>query len=89
MTADGFTPETPLADYQLPVLDAPTVTLYLEQLRRFHAAYDELMLFAADLCGVPVARMNVLHLERCRADHGLPPRDALAAYWRAKGAWPA
>jgi hypothetical protein len=84
-----FTPETPLAAHRLPVFDAPTVTLYLDQIKRFNASYEHLMLFAADMCGVPVKRLNILYLERCRATHKLPARDALVTYWQAQGSWPA
>jgi hypothetical protein len=76
----------PVAAAQLPdVLTEPTVTLSLEQLQRFRDRYQELGLFAADVCGMPWRDLSTADMETWRWRHGLPCREWLFRYWQSGG----
>jgi hypothetical protein len=72
-----------LADDQLPDANGnvPTVTLTLEQLRRFRDSYGWLQDFAADVCGTTPERLCIWDVDKWRYQHGLTPRDPLMRHF--------
>jgi len=70
-----------VAEEQLPDANIPTVTLTLEQLRRFRDSFAWLQQFAADVCGTTPERLCIWDVDKWRYQHGLVPRDPLMRHF--------
>jgi hypothetical protein len=73
-----------LGDDQLPIVDLPTVTLPLAQLKRFRESFRWLLEFAADVCGTTPEQLCIRDVDRYRYQHGLPVRDPLMRHLAAE-----
>ena len=54
--------DSPFMNQQLPILPHPTVTLFIEQVKKFRQNYAMLAEFAARKCGVAMKELTPLHL---------------------------